>query len=286
VELDLIPADFPDAAVMDYLRKNSDITDVILHLPDVGKSSLVSQLDRIGAAIDQLGRVEHIACIRLRCQAFQTRPDGFTPTMIDQLAGWARFSLGDPLKIEMETWWMLPEDLLPEHGWLAEQLAGRGIQTYANLALISGVNDDPVSVCKMAQGLRRAGIDFHHCYVAGLAVQNQFNLAHPIETDQVLAIASHVRATCSGREIPLYMIQTPLGEVDFGLTSKLVRPPETDQETPHETQGWFLQLTPYDAAYFTALNGGKNLTETEGRQAADGLMVPLSGLVRSGYFAL
>jgi L-lysine 2,3-aminomutase len=268
---------------MDYIRRNLDITDVILHVPDVGESTIISQLDGICQLMDSLGGMDHVACIRIRWQAFQTNPKGFTPEIIDQIARLARFSIGNPLKIEIETWWLLPRDLLSEHGRLAGQLACKGVQTYANLALVSGINDDPAVICEMAQGLREAGMDFHHCYVAGLCVQNRFNGAHPIETDQVLAIASHVRKVCSGREIPLYIVQTPLGEVDFGLTSKLVR---GGPEKTEEKERWFLQLAPYDVSYFTAFAPDFDLARTGAKKVDGNLLVPMAGLVRSGDFPL
>jgi lysine 2,3-aminomutase len=283
VELDLTP-DIAPIAAMDYIRKNLDITDVILHVP--GESTIISQLDGICQLMDSLGGMDHIACIRIRWQAFQTNPQGFTPEIIDQIARLARFSIGDPLKIEIETWWLLPRDLLSEHGTLAGQFSCKGVQTYANLALVSGINDDPGVICEMAQGLREAGMDFHHCYVAGLEVQNRFNRAHPIETDQVLAIASHVRKACSGREIPLYMIQTPLGEVDFGLTSKLVRGVLEEKEKTEEKERWFLQLAPYDVPYFTAFAPDFDLARTGAKKVDGNLLVPMSGLVRSGDFPL
>lgn len=281
VELALTPDTDIDSGAMDYIRQNPDITDVILHMPDGGET-ILSQLNRIGKVVDPLGSMEHIACVRLRWESFQARPEAFTPRVINQLAGWANFSLGDPLKIEIETWWLLPRDLLPDHGRLAGQLNGRGIQTYANLALVSGVNDDPAVVCEMAHGFREAGMDFHHCYVAGLFVQDRYNGAHPIQTDQVLAIASHVRKSCSGREIPLYIIQTPLGEVDFGLTSTLIRHSAGDPEK----EKWFLQLSPYDVPYFTAMDPGFDLAKTGARDVDGILEVPLKGVVRSGDFPL
>ncbi|MBU0971446.1 MAG: hypothetical protein KKC20_12410, partial [Proteobacteria bacterium] len=276
-----------DSGAMDYIRENPDITDVIFHVPDGGET-IISQLTRIGKAVNQLGRMKHIACVRLRWASFQTRPEAFTLKIINQLAGLANFSLGNPLKIEIETWWLMPRDLLPAHGRLAGQLNGQGIQTYANLPLIIGVNDDPAVICEMAQGLRGAGMEFHHCYVAGLAVQDRYNGAHPIKTDQVLAIASHVRKVCSGREIPLYMIQTPLGEVDFGLTATLVRDSKADPENANEPEKekWFLQLSPYDVLYFTAMDPGFDLAKTGARDVDGILAVPLKGLVRSGDFSL
>ncbi|MCP4718466.1 MAG: lysine 2,3-aminomutase, partial [Desulfobacteraceae bacterium] len=280
VELLLTPDNGPDTGAMAYIRENPEITDVILNVPDKGVSAIVSQIDRISKIATFLGGMDHIACIRIRWQAFQAHPKAFTLEIINQIAGLANFSIGDPLKIEMETWWLLPGDLLPEHGKMVEQLSRRGIQTYANLALVSGVNDDPEIISEMARSLRRAGIDFHHVYVAGLAVQDRFNRANPIETDQVLSIASHVRKVCSGREIPLYMIQTPLGEVDFGLTSSLVCRPNSNGEEN------FLQLDPYDISCFRAMDPGFTLVKIGAREVNGVIEIPMTGLIRSGDFPL
>jgi len=263
-----------------YIRDNPEITDVVLHVGDEGGSEAVilNQLERITWITRQLGRMDHIVCVRIRWQAFQYHSKAFTRDIIDRIAGLARFSIADPLRVEIETWWFIPEEVSPVHGWLARQVAFQGIQVYANLSLISGMNDDPGTIARMAQVLREAGIGFHHVYVAGLETQKVFNRERPIETDQVLAIASHVRKVCSGREIPLYMIQTPLGEVDFGLTSSLVRPKNTGKD-----EKWFLRLDPYDLDYFLAMDPDFVLPETVER-VEGALMVELTGLVRPGDF--
>ncbi len=284
VELVLTPDKGLDTAAISYLLENLEITDVILHVPDKGVSAIVSQVDRICKIATSLGGMDHIACIRIRWQAFQTYPKAITRELINTLAGLANFSIGDPLKIEMETWWMLPGEILPEHGKVVGQLSRRGVQTYANLALVSGVNEDPEIISEMAHSLRRAGIDFHHVYAAGLAVQNRFNREYPIEIDQVLAIASHVRKVCSGREIPLYMIQTPLGEVDFGLTSSLVRRSNSHGENANGEEKNFLQLDPYDISYFRAMDPGFILAKTGAREVNGVIEIPMTGLVKPGDF--
>lgn len=282
VELNLSPNLKQDkAAITYYIRENPEITDVILHVPDDGELNLNVQLDRIRQIVEDICLSDHLACIRIRWKAFQSVPEAFGPGIIDQIAGLANFSVADPLKIEMETWWLVPGELRPAHGDLVRKLTCRGIQTYANLALISGLNDDPMVIAEMAHGLRWAGITFHHVYAAGLAVQNRFNRAFPIETDQVLAIASHVRKVCSGREIPLYMIQTPLGEVDFGLTSTLVQ-----QSNTNGKEEWFLRLDPYSGDYFRAMDPGFTLSKTDAREVDGTLILPMIGLARSGDFPL
>jgi lysine 2,3-aminomutase len=287
VELKIADApenDVLDNSAMAYLKGNREITDVILIMPDIGKSAVASQLEKICLIADQLGQMEQISCIRIRWQAFQTSPGQFTPEIIEKLVELANFSIGDPLKIEIETWWLLPGQILPEHENLVGKLTCRGIQTYANLALLSGINDTPYIISEMAHRLRSAGMDFHHVYVAGLDVQNKFNRAHPIETDQVLAIASHVRTVCSGREIPLYMIQTPLGEVDFGLTSHLVPRNNIPGENSNGKERYFLRLDPFDISYFKVMGPDFDPAKTGARQIDNTLMVPMEGLNNASGF--
>jgi hypothetical protein len=76
------------------------------------------------------------------------------------------------------------------------------------------------------------------------------------------------------------MIQTPLGEVDFGLTSKLVRGVYPEKER------WFLQLAPYDIPYFTVFAPDFDLARTGAKKVDGNLLVPMAGLVRSGNFPL
>ncbi len=272
VELDLSAG----RAALAYVRENPEITDAVLHVSH--GQTFMGQIERICDLVSALGRTDHIASVRLRWKAFQESPEKFTPKIMDQITGLARFSLADPLRIEMETWWTLPRELTPDHGRVVRGLAGQGIQTYANLALISGHNTDPEVIVEMAVGLRKAGMTFHHVYVAGLGIQNQLNGKRPVHTDQILAIASQVRQVCSGREIPLYIIQTALGEVDFGLTSCLVW-----QES---SQTWFLRLPPFNLSHFTAMDPGFTLDAEILRDEEGTLMVPVIGLVGPGAFPL
>jgi len=59
----------------------------------------------------------------------------------------------------------------------------------------------------------------HHLYTEGLPIQQKWNRDHPVDSYDVVDIATKVRREGSGREIPRYMILSPLGEVDYGLTS-------------------------------------------------------------------
>jgi L-lysine 2,3-aminomutase len=159
---------------------------------------------------------------------------------------------------------------------LARRLNNRGITVYANTPLLGRINDSPEAIHRLAYGCRRAGIEFHHLYVAGLPVQNRWNASHPVALYDVIDIATRVRRDGSGREVPRYIIRTPLGEVDFGLSSTIVGQGEAIS----------VKLLPYDRSYFTAMDPDfawpQNVVE-----GADGRpIVPVIGLRKTTDFAL
>lgn len=198
----------------EYTKCNPDITDVVLYWDHEMPASM-EKTDRI---VNRLKTFPHITCIRLCCKQFNNRPDIFTDDFIEKISEWCDFSIGNPVRIEIETWFLLPDEILDQQGKMAEKLLGRGVNVYANVPLIRGINDHPETIVRLANKLRYAKIEFHHIYVAGLRIQKKFNADQPIEAGRVIDIASRVRKKCSGREIPLYIIQTPLGEIDFDPT--------------------------------------------------------------------
>jgi lysine 2,3-aminomutase len=112
--------------------------------------------------------------------------------------------------------------------------------------------------------------------VAGLPVQNEWNAKNPVALYDVVDIATRVRREGSGREIPRYVIRTPLGEVDFGLTS-----------TIHgDGQDLSVKLLPYTLDYFQGL--AADFRWPDGVRAdEDGRpVVPVTGLRKTTSFAL
>lgn len=213
VEMDLAA----DDGAFEYIRKNSDITDVVIHWETDGSLSAAKSVEKTGPMVTRLKTFSHIVCIRICCRQFNRGPQMFTQQLIEKISGWCEFSIADPMRIEMETWFLLPEEIGDLHGKIAKKLIQNGVNIYANVPLIRGVNDEPKTLETLAHKLRDAAIEFHHVYVAGLEIQEKFNAGRPVDAQRVIDIASRIRKECSGREIPLYMVKTPLGEVDFGL---------------------------------------------------------------------
>lgn len=253
-----------------YIRQDERITDVIITLDKVDTDSLC----RIEQIVQSLYGLWHVNAVRLRWAAFTHTPTACTSDIIETLGRLNKLSLANPQKLEIETEFLRAAEITREHALMTRRLNNQGIAVYNNTPLLGGINDSPDDMVDLAFCLRRAGIEFHHLYVAGLPVQNQWNRTHPITTGRVIDIASMVRREGSGREIPRYIIHTPLGEADYGLTSSLI-----------DDDGCLaVKLACYDRSYYQAMDPSFNwpenvTTDTDGKP-----IIPVTGLIRSVRF--
>ena len=257
---------------LDYIRHDERITDVVV----IAEKDATASLSAIGKLIRVLEDIPHVNAVRLRSLAFNYEPERYTPLVIDQLGCWNRLTVVNPLRLEIETQFLTADELRPAHTRLARQLNNRGITVYNNTPLLGRINDTPEAIHGLAYGCRQTGIEFHHLYVAGLPVQNAWNATHPVALYDVVDIATKVRREGSGREIPRYIIRTPLGEVDFGLSSTIIG----------EGHALQVKLRPYSLAYFKALSPGFSwpegiIEDEDGRPIA-----PVTGLLKTTAFAL
>ena len=256
----------------DYIRSDDRITDVVV----VSATDAVDSLFRIRRIVRALETIPHVNALRLRSLKFNYEPESYTPVVIDELADMNRLTMVAPLRLEIETQFLGAGEVRPAHKRLARLLNNRGITIYCNTPLLGRINDTPEAIQKLAFGCREAGIEFHHVYVAGLAIQNHWNRQNPVALYDVIDIATRVRREGSGREVPRYIIRTLLGEVDFGLSSTLVG----------QDGDLSVKLLPYDLAYFTSMS--PDFTWPSGiDEAADGKPVAsVIGLLKTTTFAL
>jgi lysine 2,3-aminomutase len=257
---------------LDYIRKEVKVTDVVI----VSSTDAVDAFSRIRRIVGSLDQAPHVNAVRLRSLKFNYEPERLTAGFIDALAGLNRLTMADPLRLEIETQFLVADEIRPEHARLARQLNNRGITVYCNTPLLGRINDTPQAIHQLAYACRRAGIEFHHLYVAGLPIQNRWNLEKPVALYDVIDIATKVRREGSGREIPSYIIRTVLGEVDFGLSSMIVG----------QDADLSVKLLPYDLGYFAGMSPDFSWPESV-QEADDGApIVPVAGLLKSTGFAL
>jgi hypothetical protein len=266
-----INADF-SAADLDYIRGDDRITDAVI----VSEKDATESLYQISKIISALEDSPHVNAVRLRSLNFNYEPQSFTPVVIDKLASLNKLTIVNPRRLEIETQFLVADEFQPQHTRLARLLNNKGITVYNNTPLLGRINDTPDAIHQLAYGCRKAGIEFHHLYVAGLPIQERWNTKNPVALYDVVDIATRVRRNGSGREVPRYIIRTALGEVDFGLSSTFVG----------EGENLSLKLLPYEISYFQAIS--PHFTWPDGiREDADGKpIVAVAGLLKTTDFAL
>ncbi len=265
-----------DAACMegdlDYIREDERITDVVI----VSEKDATESLFQISKIIKALGDNPHVNAVRLRSLKFNYAPASYSPAVIDKLASLNKLTMVNPLRLEIETQFLVADEFQPGHTRLARLLNNKGITIYNNTPLLGGINDTPDAIHDLAYGCRKAGIEFHHLYVAGLPIQDHWNTKNPVALYDVVDIATRVRREGSGREVPRYIIRTILGEVDFGLSSTFVG----------EGENLSVKLLPYGLAYFQALSP-EFIWPDDIKEDVDGKpIVSVAGLIKTTDFAL
>jgi len=257
---------------LNYIRGDERITDVVV----VSRTDAVEALHQIRRIVRFLEETPHVNALRLRSLAFNTAPQRYSAAVIDMLAAMNRLTMVNPLRLEIETQFLIADELQPEHTRLARRLNNKGITVYCNTPLLGRINDTPEAIHQLAYACRRAGIEFHHLYVAGMPVQERWNPENPVTLYDVIDIATRVRREGSGREVPRYIIRTVLGEVDFGLSSTILG---RDGDLS-------VKLLPYDLSYFTAMQPGFTWPADVSEDVDGKPVVPVAGLLKTTAFAL
>ena len=268
----LVAADRAGEEALAYIAGDFRISDVVI----TAEGDVLDHLYDVTRMVRRLQEIAHVNAVRLCSMAFATAPGSYTRGVVNALGDLNRLTVANPLRLEIETWFIRAGEVQPIHAAVAGRLNNKGITVYANVPLLGGVNDSDVAIHEMAYALRKSGIEFHHLYVAGLPVQRQWNVAHPVDSYDVVDIATMVRREGSGREIPRYIIATPLGEVDYGLTSQFIR----------KGDGVKVMLTCYDDAYYRRMDKDF-LFPPEVEQDADGRpILDLPGLIKTNDFPI
>jgi len=262
-----------DRSEIEYIRNRRAISDVVL----IPETTVAEELWAIERIAKELKKITHVNALRLRSLEFNHHSDLFSSSIIDRLARINTLTVTAPLRLEIESWFITPEELTEKHHRLTRQLTNKGITVYANTPLFGGINDSTDVISRLAYTYRQYGIEFHHLYIAGLPAQEMYNSAHPIDLYDIVDIASKIRREGSGREGPRYIVQTPLGEVYYGLTSSFTR---TDDGRIR------MRCESYDLAYYQDIEPDFILPE-EYDVAEDGkILLDVSGLVNPTGFRI
>ncbi|MBN2432061.1 MAG: radical SAM protein [Acidobacteria bacterium] len=225
-----------------YIQADERITDIIF----ASQHDILGALYPMSVVLERLRNTPHVTAYRLRSCKFNYFPQQFTAAVIQRLAALPQRSLSAPKRVEIETQFFHANEITAEHGRIARSLRQKGITVYNNTPLIPEVNDRESLVQQLAYRCRRRGMEMHQLYLAGLPIQAPWLSENPLDIHTIIDIATYLRRYESGREVPRYIIHTPLGDVDFGLTSWVLETDETGIVT--------VSLRPYDLDYFQSLD--------------------------------
>jgi len=216
-ELDIASSQHDMPLVLEQLAAWQQVSDVVVWSsgPDPLRRPRI-----LARWIDGLTALPNVQAVRVRSRAAVAAPQKLDRRGLDILTAANHLGALAPLRIELELRILHASELTPLHRDLAARLRGHGVTVYANSLLLAGVNDRPQDVRGISSACRRYGIEFHHLIIAGDTGQQVWNAGRPISVQGVIDIASELRRSGSGRELPRYVVLTPLGEVDLGLTAE------------------------------------------------------------------
>lgn len=227
VELDCLADEDEINLALELVADTQTITDVVLYSArDAARS-----LTRVARIADGLLAAPHVTALRLRSQLFRPRPELYTDGIIKRISQLNRLRVANPLRLEVETLFLHISELKSLHARVVRLLRQRGVTVYVNIPLLPFINDSGEEMLSLTSGCRRMGMEINHLVLAGMPLQEKWNEEHPVHLGEVVDLASHLRTMGSGRELPAYILRTPLGEADFGLSCEVM---ETSQsgDTP------------------------------------------------------
>ena len=242
VELDCGAPEEELAAAVSYIRGRPEITDVVLSR----KEDILHGFSRTLHVLDDLVDTPSVLAIRLRSKRLLSSPGAYSTPVISRLAGRNKLRIVRPHRLELELVVLHASELSEAVGQVVQRLRLSGITVYANVPLLGYINDNSEELLRISGRCRDLGVELANVYVCGTPVQARWNAEHPVDLNAVVGIATHVRRRGSGREVPRYLVRTPLGEVDFGI-----RPRVFSMGPGGEVRA---TLRPHDLAYYQLID--------------------------------
>ena len=217
IELDCAAPREEIEAALAYLHEHPEITEVVL----ARKDDMLTGFSRTLHVLDDVVDVPQVLVVRLRSLKLIHCPEAFSRPVLNRLAGRNKLRIVRPHRLEIETMIIHSSEIGPDIAKLVRELRLRGITVYGNTPLLGFINDNEKEMLRISNLYRETGIEFCNVLVCGTALQASWNVENPIDLNSVIDIASHLRSFGSGRELPRYLLRTPLGEVDYSITPRI-----------------------------------------------------------------
>jgi lysine 2,3-aminomutase len=183
-------------AMLDYIRKNKAIRDVVIS----GGDPLTLSTQHLESVISQLRQIEHVEIIRIG-----TRFPVVLPQRIDDELC-AMLSKYGP--IWLNTHFNHYRELTPEAAAACDKLVRSGVPVNNQSVLLRGINDSVEIQTKLCQGLLKIKVRPYYLFQCD-EVEGTEHLRTPVETG--LNIIEGMRGYTSGLAVPTFVIDLPQG---------------------------------------------------------------------------
>jgi lysine 2,3-aminomutase len=183
-------------AMLDYLRRNEAIRDVIIS----GGDPLTLSTSRLESIISRIRGTRHIEIIRIG-----TRFPVVLPQRIDSELC-AMLSKYGP--IWLNTHFNHPREITPEAAGACDRLLRSGIPINNQSVLLRGINDNVETMLKLCQGLLRIKVRPYYLFQCD-EVQGTEHLRTPVDTG--IKIIEGMRGYTSGLAVPTFVVDLVQG---------------------------------------------------------------------------
>jgi lysine 2,3-aminomutase len=223
-----------DERMIDYIRKNPQIRDVIVS----GGDPLTLPLPKLRFYLDQLKAIDHVDVIRIGTRVPVTLPQRlYDNELVDLLAS--------AEKVYIQTHFNHPREITPEAARVCRTLLRAGMPINNHAVLLKGVNDSLETIRRLLRGLLRIKVRpyylFHCDPVTG---------AGHFRTSvwKGMQIMEGLRGHMSGIGIPTYVVDSPHGGGKIPLMPNYLVSMADDSVVLRNYEGMLVRYQAEDAA--------------------------------------
>ena len=184
------------AAGIDYIRRHSEIRDVILS----GGDPLLLSDEKLDGILKALRGIPHVEIIRIGSRVPVVLPQRITHNLVRVLRKY------HPLYLN--THFNHPDEINEVSAKACSRLADAGIPLGNQSVLLRSVNDDPLVMRRLMQKLLAIRVRPYYIYQADM-VQGTDHFRTSVE--EGLAVVQGLRGHTTGMAVPAYVIDAPGG---------------------------------------------------------------------------
>ena len=178
-------------AMLDYLRRNEAIRDVIIS----GGDPLTLSTRRLGDIISRIRSIRHIEIIRIGTRFPVVLPQRIDAELCAMLSEYG--------PIWLNTHFNHPREITPEATEACDRLLRSGVPVNNQSVLLRGVNDNVETQLKLCQGLLRIKVRPYYLFQCD-EVQGTEHLRTPVEVG--IKIIEGMRGHTSGLAVPTFVV--------------------------------------------------------------------------------